>query len=139
MPTGSYAIGNRVFADRNNNGLLDPGETGLAGVTLRLRYNQVPTGRAVVTDATGAYLFSGLTAGTEYQVCVDPVPGFLGSNGSSVVPPTGGDPTAADANDIVDNDDNGKLLWDGSHCTTHIIVNSLRPTNHRVDVGLVRG
>lgn len=137
MPLGSYVIGNQIFEDRNNNGRFDAGEPGVAGVTVRLRLNQVPTGKTVVTGSDGTYLFSGLTANTEYQVCIDDVPGFVGSTGTSALPP-GSDIVAPDANDIVDNDDNGRLLWDASHCTSHIIVDSARPTNHRVDIGLVR-
>ncbi len=117
--------------------MFDANEFGMSGVTIRLRYNEQQTGRSIVTGTPGTYLFAGLSAGTEYQVCVDMPTGFTGSTGTSVLPP-GTDDKSADANDSVDNDDNGKYLWEGSHCSSHIIVDPLRPSNLRVDIGLVR-
>ena len=134
---GSYTIGNQIFDDLNNNGLFDGNENGISGVTVRLRYNAQPTGRSTVTSASGTYQFGGLAAGTEYQICIDMPSGFTGSTGTSTVP-AGSDLTSFDANDSVDNDDNGKYLWDGNHCSSHIVVDALRPANLRVDIGLVR-
>jgi len=50
-------IGNHIFRDTNGNGVQDPGEPGIAGVTVRL-YNSgnVLVGTAV-TDANGEYYF----------------------------------------------------------------------------------
>jgi len=50
-------LGNRVWRDSNNNGVQDPGEPGIAGVTVHL-YNSVGTlvGTAV-TDSNGEYYF----------------------------------------------------------------------------------
>src|SRR5205085_2978328 len=51
-------IGGTVYADLNNNGLLDPGEQGIPNSTLELR--DAP-GRAIahtVSDANGLYRFS---------------------------------------------------------------------------------
>ncbi len=49
-------IGNRVWRDTNNNGVQDPGELGIAGVTVRLYKAGVLVGTAV-TDANGEYYF----------------------------------------------------------------------------------
>jgi protocatechuate 3,4-dioxygenase beta subunit len=47
-----------VFNDLNNNGLMDPGEHGIAGITIELRNSaNVVIGR-VVTDANGYYFFN---------------------------------------------------------------------------------
>ena len=70
------SIGNRVFADANNNGILDVGESGISGVAMKLYAADVsgnPTGSALgttTTDASGYYRFDGLVSGT-YVVVVD--------------------------------------------------------------------
>jgi SdrD B-like domain/Carboxypeptidase regulatory-like domain len=49
-------IGNRVWRDANNNGVQDPGELGIAGITVRLYQGSTLLGTAV-TDANGEYYF----------------------------------------------------------------------------------
>jgi len=54
-------VSGHVFEDRNGNGIQDPGEPYLPGVTLRLAGKQDAgplVDATVATDATGAYLFS---------------------------------------------------------------------------------
>ena len=78
--TGSASIGDLVWHDRNANGVVDPGEEGIAGVTV------IPTwagpdglfGTAddiilpsVTTGTNGAYLIPNLPAGS-YRVAIDP-------------------------------------------------------------------
>lgn len=61
-------IGNRVWRDLNDNGVQDPGEPGIAGVTVHLYdSNNVLVGTAV-TDANGEYYFVSSTV-------ADPNPG----------------------------------------------------------------
>ncbi len=51
-------IGNRVWRDANNDGIQNPGETGISGVTVRL-YDSAGTSIAsAITDANGEYYFS---------------------------------------------------------------------------------
>jgi hypothetical protein len=50
-------IGNRVWRDGNNNGVQDPGENGIAGVTVHLYSGSSAIGNAV-TDANGEYYFT---------------------------------------------------------------------------------
>lgn len=68
QPT-TASVGDRVWFDANNNGLQDPGEQGVSGVTVML-YNcgnlNAPLA-ATVTDANGLYIFENLQAGS-YQV-----------------------------------------------------------------------
>ena len=55
------------------NGVLEPGEPGIAGVTVRLKAGSCSAGTdlaTAVTDAAGTYSFPGLTAGT-YCVLID--------------------------------------------------------------------
>jgi protocatechuate 3,4-dioxygenase beta subunit len=73
VPQGS--IGNRVFHDHNNDGNMDAGEHGMAGVRVVLfaASGSDPSGAAlqdIVTDANGDYRFDNLAAGT-YVVVVD--------------------------------------------------------------------
>lgn len=78
---GTSTIGDTVYRDANGNGSQDSGETGLAGVRLWLLadFNGNQTYDPGVdillaeqtTDAQGAYLFSGLAAGTYFVVLDD--------------------------------------------------------------------
>lgn len=64
------SIGDRVFEDMNGNGLLDPGEPGLAGATVRLlNADGTPVAgvSSITTDATGGYSFTQLAPG-DYRV-----------------------------------------------------------------------
>ncbi len=51
-------LGNRVWNDANGNGIQDPGEDPIGGVTVQLVKNNVVVGTAV-TDANGTYYFLG--------------------------------------------------------------------------------
>jgi hypothetical protein len=71
----------------NANGILEPGEPGIPGVTLRLKAGTCAAGTdlmTAVTDATGDFAFSGLAAGA-YCVSVD----ALGDGNDLVLIPGG--------------------------------------------------
>ena len=71
------AIGDRVWLDANQNGILDVGEAGLAGVTVELFLDGGTTPVATTTtDATGNYSFTGLPPG-DYQVGFVAPPEFM--------------------------------------------------------------
>lgn len=71
------SIGDVVFEDLNGNGFQDPGEPGIAGVTVSLDTNADGTIDATtVTDADGRYEFDGLTPGLQYQVIFERPSGF---------------------------------------------------------------
>ncbi|CAM3174654.1 SdrD B-like domain-containing protein [Nocardioides dubius] len=57
------SIGGRVFADRNGNGQLDTGDTGISGVTLTLVGAAAPT-RVTTSGPNGGYTFDNVAAGT---------------------------------------------------------------------------
>jgi SdrD B-like domain/Putative Ig domain/GEVED domain len=108
MQVLAFAVGNLVFEDSNNNGLLDPGEPGVANATVQL-FNpgsdnaiggtgtaaDTQVGSSLTTDSTGSYLFSSLPSGN-YYVEVTPPPDYLY---------TGGTPDTQD--DYVDNNNDG--------------------------------
>jgi uncharacterized repeat protein (TIGR01451 family) len=111
------SLGDRVWLDTNNNGLLDSGESGIANVALTVYQDDDGTtglsaGDAQVatttTDATGHYVFSSLLPGS-YVVQVDAA-NLIGSGPLvGLVSSTGNEPTP-DPDDDVDNDDNGDAL-----------------------------
>ena len=61
------ALGNRVWYDDNKNGLQDPGELGVAGVTVNLLDDAGAIIATRTTDSNGNYLFIDLAPGT-YRV-----------------------------------------------------------------------
>ena len=76
-----------VYLDDNNDGVKDPGEAGIAGVTLRLLdASGAPTGRTATTNDAGLYCFNDLPPGTYTVIEVQPTayldgldtPGSLG-------------------------------------------------------------
>ena len=69
-------LGDRVWEDRNANGVQDPNEQGIGGVTVYLLNGSgTPTGLSTTTDSSGFYTFTGLTAG-DYCVQFDLPQGF---------------------------------------------------------------
>ena len=82
-------LGNQVWEDYNNNGVVNPGEPGLAGVTVTLRVNGNPV-LTTTTDAGGYYTFTGLVSGT-YQVGIVAPPGYVSSYPTELNPNLNGD------------------------------------------------
>ncbi len=89
------SISGRVINDVNGNGLIDAGETALAGVMVTL-FNATGTTTLAVTttDAAGTYSFTGLLPAT-YRVVETNLPGYLDTG---VLPGTGN--TAINLNTI---------------------------------------
>ena len=63
------SLGDRIWYDKNANGVQDSGEAGVAGVTLDLYNGANVLVATTTTNATGNYLFANLTAG-DYHVDV---------------------------------------------------------------------
>lgn len=69
-------LGDRVWEDRNANGIQDANEQGIGGVTVYLLNGSgEPTGHSAITDIHGFYSFTGLSAG-DYCVQFDLPQGF---------------------------------------------------------------
>ena len=121
-----YQVGNLVFEDVNNNGVVDAGDNGIAGVPVELfrvdgsavtpvtDSNGQP--RRLTTDANGNYLFTGLTAGT-YVVRITTPAGFMSSTGS-VGSPSGPYEPGLAGGDLTDNADHGTAVGDGTFIQT---------------------
>ncbi|MFO1502612.1 MAG: SdrD B-like domain-containing protein [Steroidobacteraceae bacterium] len=108
LPAGSQATGYNfaetgsavtgvVYRDANRNGTQQPGDTGIAGVTVSLRDAGNTVVATTVTAADGSYLFAGVPAGN-YTV-VETQPAGYGSSATSpdsvaVVVPVAGAATA---------------------------------------------
>ncbi|MCO6457238.1 MAG: carboxypeptidase regulatory-like domain-containing protein, partial [Pirellulaceae bacterium] len=67
---GDGIIGDTVFIDTNNNGLLSPGE-GVEGVTVSVRDSNGNIVAITTTDENGNYTFGGLDPNATYTVFVD--------------------------------------------------------------------
>ncbi|HEX3530837.1 MAG TPA: SdrD B-like domain-containing protein [Thermoanaerobaculia bacterium] len=61
---GTASLGDRVWYDLNGDGVQDPNETGLNGVTVQLLDGAGNTIASTVTSGNGGYTFPGLLAGT---------------------------------------------------------------------------
>ncbi len=93
-PTGSTVSGT-VFNDLNGNGVQDPGESGIGGVTVTLTPTAGGPALTVQTDVSGSYQFTGVPPGSYTVTETDP--SGYGSTSSNVVPvsvPAGGGATA---------------------------------------------
>ena len=86
------ALGDFVWEDTDGDGVQDPNEPGVPGVTVRLRDCEGNTLDTMVTDANGQYLFE-VTPG-EYQVTFELPAGFVFS------------PQDQGGNDAIDSDAN---------------------------------
>jgi uncharacterized repeat protein (TIGR01451 family) len=103
----SMRLGNLVWNDLNNNGLVDTGEPRLSGVTVELLSADGSTVLDTdVTNGNGVYRFDGLAEG-DYLVRVTPPAGFASSSGQ-VGSGTGPYEPGVDTDLVsINNDDNG--------------------------------
>jgi hypothetical protein len=150
-------IGNRVWRDTNNNGVQDPGEPGIAGVTVRLYKAGVLVGTAV-TDANGEYYFvsstvvdpnttdnigqvnGGILPGMAYEVRFDnPVNYALGGPLFGLVATTVNQTSQLGDDDSSDSDAVNVLNPPGSPAGTFPVITLTTggpgSNNHTFDVG----
>ena len=92
------SVSGYVYADANNNGVYDPGETPIAGVKIALLDSSGgATGATTVTDSSGFYQFGNLMPGT-YGVSETQPTGYL--DGLDAAGTVGG--TAHNPGDLID-------------------------------------
>lgn len=90
----SSGISGKVWVDANNDGVIDPGEEGIVGVTVELTGTAIdgtPVSVTVRTDADGNYSFTDLPPGTYTVTEPNQPPGTL--DGQTVPGTGGGTPT----------------------------------------------
>ena len=123
----TYSLGNQVWLDIDDDGVTGAGESGIDGVIVELYADLdgdgtdelIATTTTVSSDLngdgtidplteSGLYLFDGLVRG-DYEVVL-PAANF--ARGAALESLTSSTPTSADANDDVDNDDNGVITGD---------------------------
>jgi protocatechuate 3,4-dioxygenase beta subunit len=92
QPT-TASVGNFVWFDTNNDGIQDPTETGISGVTVTLYDQFGNTVATMPTDASGYYLFTQVPPGT-YSVGFSTPPGLSFSPNNGAV----NNPSNSDAN-----------------------------------------
>ncbi len=111
-------LGNRVWEDLNNNGLVDPGEPALANVTVELRNANGAVISTTTTNAQGFYTFTRLTPGN-YVVALPasnfatggPLAGLTSSTGANGQPTGPYEPGIGEDNTLAgDNADHGSVV-----------------------------
>jgi hypothetical protein len=131
----TYALGNRVWLDSNNNGTVDPGEIGLDGVVVRLL---TPSGTLITSTTTasgGYYLFSGLLAGS-YVVEIVPPAGHVTSTGANGLATGPFEPGITGSALTDDNKDHGSMQASGNiRSGTVTLGPSLQPSGEAKQPG----
>lgn len=109
-PGPILSLGNLIWADYNNNGVVNSGEPGIGGVVVDLYADTdsdgAPDGPVLATQTTNAagnYLFTGLAAG-DYVVRINQT---NWNSGGALAGWHSSSPASADPDDDVNNDDNG--------------------------------
>lgn len=121
----AHRLGDFVWLDANRDGIQDPGENGVPGVTAVLRNPAGrPVGKPLVTDADGRYLFDGLAA-TKYTVCFDLSTAPQRYQGAQWTVPGMGRNHAKDS-DV-----------DGSGCTVPTLPSAGKLGNQSLDAGVL--
>lgn len=118
-PCPTSSIGDFVWQDLDSDGAQDAGEPGIANVTVTLRNSSNVVVGTATTNASGAYLFTGLVADT-YSVTFDTPAGYVPT-------PVVNNETAGDA---LDSDPVGGVVSG--------IVVPAGTSNTTIDAGFVR-
>ncbi|MCW5558496.1 MAG: DUF11 domain-containing protein, partial [Verrucomicrobiae bacterium] len=125
-------LGDRVWADTNNNGYRDPGELGIDGVTVQLYTSDQTPGtstpvKTTVTSGGGYYHFTGLLPGN-YVVYI-PTPPASAPLSST---------TTNSNDDQTDDDDNGiQTGGSGTPVTSPVIALAAGEIDNTIDFGFV--
>lgn len=133
-PRGPLEVGNRVWNDPDANGLQDPGEAGINGVTVQLRCGGMLLATTMTSDLggtadDGSYLFNdsnvtgGIPEDSACEVRIDPADPALGALFPTL--PNSG------SNDL--NDSDGVLL--GGFLTASFTTGGPLANNHTYDFG----
>ena len=135
-PVTNPSVGNRVWVDMNNDGMLNPGELGIAGATVQLRRDAGGNGvdaadpilATFTTDSEGYYIFPNVAPNTAYFVCSS-ASGYGYSSGA----PIGNHPPSGTEENETNGDDGTPLGTANLVCSQlfNVVANSL-PTGELV-------
>jgi protocatechuate 3,4-dioxygenase beta subunit len=134
-----YSLGNKVWADVDNDGIFDASELGIPNVTVQLfRAGGTTVIASTNTDLDGSYVFTGLAPG-DYEVAIVPPTtryrSSTGVNGVATGPFEGA--ATPDPDTDIDSDDNGTTQPDGSIRSAPITLGaSAEPTDEADDDSL---
>ena len=113
---GAMSLGNLVWEDLNNNGVVNAGEPGIVGVPVNLFIdadnNGVPDGAAIQTqntNGTGNYLFINLRPNSYVVEITPPVQYTVSTGTGRRYLPLGPYEPAPDPDNDLNNDDNGTI------------------------------
>ncbi|MEZ5306296.1 MAG: C25 family cysteine peptidase [Pyrinomonadaceae bacterium] len=139
-----FSIGNRVWYDTNNDGIIDPTEVGIAGVSVSLFADSDTDGvpdtpsspvGTVTTDADGYYRFDSVVAGT-YVIRINPSNFASGAILDGYQNTSGTNTADADSSGASSNAENGvapavstDLLTDGIISNTLTLSPASEPTS----------
>jgi hypothetical protein len=119
---GAVQAGDRLFTDTNGNGLQDPGEPGIPGVTVQL-FQSGAAVDSVVTGPGGDFLFDDLAPNTSYEVRIDTTQTPLAN--TTLAPANQG------SNDQLDSD----ATLNGSHAVIAFTTGAEGTTDTSLDGG----
>ncbi|MCA9235377.1 MAG: DUF11 domain-containing protein [Planctomycetales bacterium] len=136
--TPTLSLGDLVWNDTDNDGMVDAGEQGISGVKVKLYAdtngdNNYTAGvdaymAETVTDAAGKYMFTNLAPGS-YVVMVDAA-NFQAGKALAGLKSSSGNGVATDPDDNINNDDNGMALAGaGVVSQAVVLVGGDEPTN----------
>jgi SdrD B-like domain len=114
---GVYSLGDSVWRDENGNGVLDPGDTGVADIRVQLLGEGKRVLSTATTSSTGGFSFDGLPAGP-YQLR------FTAANGLVFTSQHSG------TNSAVDSDANDMGL------TQPVMLGEENPADTTIDAGM---
>ena len=122
-------VGNRVWRDADRDGVQDPGEPGIAGVTLTLRCGTAPE-RSTTTDNDGRYVYTNLDAGAACAISA-----ATGQTPLTGLTLTGADVAGAGADCAGQADSDAELAEGGAAAIISVTVGAPGANNHDCDVG----
>ncbi len=122
-------IGNRVFTDTNNDGVQDPSEAGIDGITVKL-YKAGIEVASTTTSGGGQYIFSNVDANTAYEIKI------LAANFPSGKILTASNTGSGVAGSAVDMRDNDATLVSNNAVIAYT-TGSAGQNNHTLDFGFV--
>ena len=125
----TYCLGNRVWNDANDNGIVDNGETGIDAVSVSLYTSTGTLVNTLQTANGGYYEFCGLAAGN-YYVSITTPNGYTSSSANGTFEPA----PSAETN-ATDNDDNGTATGATIRSSDVTLGGSAEPTGEPATPG----